>query len=111
MIIYNDNKGSLLLKKYINNNIKNRKFLSKLVSKSLGLSEICELKDIKSFYFDIGTHYYKPLKSLKFKNRDDYINYAQNPMKNIYVVGEMISHKQGWTEGALESVEKIIKKL
>jgi monoamine oxidase len=32
-------------------------------------------------------------------------------MKNIYVVGEMISHKQGWTEGALESVEKIINKI
>jgi hypothetical protein len=28
-------------------------------------------------------------------------------MKNLYVVGEMISNNQGWTEGALESVKEI----
>jgi monoamine oxidase len=33
---------------------------------------------------------------------------AQHPDKNILVVGEMISRKQGWTEGALESVEKVV---
>jgi thioredoxin reductase len=111
MIVYNDNKGALALKKYIKNTPANRKYLSKMVSKSLGLSQECKLKDIKSFYWNIGTHYYKPLKSLKFKDRNDYIKMAQNPQKNMYVVGEMISHKQGWTEGAIESVEKIIYKL
>jgi monoamine oxidase len=48
---------------------------------------------------------------LKFKDRNEYIKMAQNPQKNMYVVGEMISNKQGWTEGAIESVEKIIYKL
>jgi hypothetical protein len=112
MIVYSDNKGAKTLKKYAKNTPVNRKYLSKMVSKSLGItSTVCKLKDIKSYYWNIGTHYYKPLKNLKFKNRNEYIKMAQNPQKNMYVVGEMISHKQGWTEGAIESVEKIVYKL
>jgi hypothetical protein len=111
MIVYSDNKGALALKKYAKNTTSNRKYLSKMVSKSLGITPVCKLKDIKSFYWNIGTHYYKPLKNLKFKDRNEYIKMAQNPEKNMYVVGEMISHKQGWTEGAIESVENIVYKL
>ena len=111
MIAYTDNKGAKTLKKYIKNTPANRKYLSKMVYKSLGLNILCKLKDIKSYYWNIGTHYYKPLKNLKFKDRNDYIKKAQNPQKNMYVVGEMISHKQGWTEGAIESVEKIVYKI
>jgi len=111
MIAYTDNKGAKILKKYIKNTPTNRKYLSKMVSKSLGIFQKCKLKDIKSYYWNIGTHYYKPLKNLKFKNRNEYIKIAQNPQKNMYVVGEMISHKQGWTEGAIESVEKIVYKI
>jgi L-2-hydroxyglutarate oxidase LhgO len=111
MIVYNDNKGAKTLKKYAKNTPANRQYLSKMVSKSLGIIQECKLKDIKSFYWNIGTHYYKPLKNLKFKDRNEYIKKAQNPQKNMYVVGEMISHKQGWTEGAIESVEKIVYKL
>ena len=112
MIAYTDNKGAKTLKKYIKNTPANRKYLSKMVSKSLGITlTVCKLKDIKSYYWNIGTHYYKPLKNLKFKDRNEYIKNAQNPQKNMYVVGEMISHKQGWTEGAIESVEKIIYKI
>ena len=29
-------------------------------------------------------------------------------MKNMYVIGEAFSNNQGWTEGALESVNNII---
>ena len=112
MIAYTDNKGAKTLKKYIKNTPSNRKYLSKMVSKSLGItSTVCKLKDIKSYYWNIGTHYYKPLKNFKFKDRNDYIKRAQNPQKNMYIVGEMISHKQGWTEGAIESVEKIVYKI
>ena len=111
MIGYTDNKGAKSLKKYINNTPSNRQYLSKMISKSLNITPVCKLKDIKSFYWNIGTHYYKPLKNLNFKNRNDYIKKAQNPQKNMYVVGEMISHNQGWTKGAIESVEKIIYKI
>ena len=46
----------------------------------------------------------------KTKNREQFIRAAQNPVPCMYVVGEMISRKQGWTEGALESVNAIISK-
>jgi L-2-hydroxyglutarate oxidase LhgO len=111
MIAYTDNKGARFLKKYTKNTPGNRKFMSKILCKSFGIKQVCKLKDIKSFYWNTGTHYYKPLKNLKFKNRNEYIKKAQNPEKNMYVVGEMISHNQGWTEGAIESVQKIIHKL
>jgi hypothetical protein len=43
-----------------------------------------------------------------FKNRKEFCDIAQCPEENIRVVGEMISMNQGWTEGALESVENVI---
>jgi hypothetical protein len=68
-----------------------------------------KIKTFKTYYWECGTHYYKPLKG--FENRDEFIEYAQHPEDGIYVVGEWISNNQGWVEGALESVEKIIKKI
>ena len=75
---------------------------------ALGLDEnVLELEDMIDFYWDIGTHYYTPIKG-GFKNRKDFCDHAQCPYENMRIVGEMISMKQGWTEGALESVENVI---
>ena len=53
-----------------------------------------------------GCHHWKPnCDSTKVAKQIQY------PQKNIYIVGEAFSHKQAWMEGALESVEEIIKKL
>jgi len=108
MIAYTDNKGALNLKKYIENTEYNRKYLCKLLEKSLILiKNTLKLISIKGFYWNEGTHYYDPLGN-NFKNRSEFIKKAQCPTKNIRIVGEMISRKQGWTEGALESVEQVI---
>jgi hypothetical protein len=64
------------------------------------------IDDIVIAFWDEGVHYYKPVKDLK-KN----INKLSNPAKNVYVVGEMISYKQGWVEGAIESADRVINKL
>ena len=56
------------------------------------------------FYWPIGTHYYQPL-SNEYKNRKDFIDEAQHPLPNILVVGEVVALNQGWTQGALESVQ------
>jgi hypothetical protein len=98
MIAYTDNKGATFLKDYKENTMENREFLSELVQKSLGIPIKIKLPSILGFYWQIGTHYYGPLKGFK------------NPAKNMIVVGEMISNNQGWTEGALESVEKVVTK-
>lgn len=110
MICYNDNKAANILKKRIENNEENRLFWCNLIEKLLGINNKLKLNNIKGFYWSIGTHYYKPL-NVKYKNRNEFIRIAQNPEKNMYVVGEVISIHQGWTEGALDSVQKIIKNI
>jgi hypothetical protein len=64
---------------------------------------------IKDFYWPIGTHYYEPLPN-NFKNRKEFIKKAQTPLPGMVVVGEMISMNQGWTQGALESVDAVVTK-
>jgi hypothetical protein len=97
MIAYCDNDDAIQLKKYMNN----KKYLAKLVQKTLNCEEL-KIIDVKSQYWNIGTHYYKPLSNFSLSK-------AQNPESNIFVVGESISNNQGWTQGALESVENIFR--
>lgn len=110
MIAYNDNEGSIILKNNLKNTVENRMLFARLLESALGLSnESIKLDAIKDFYWNIGTHYYEPL-SDKYKNRIEFIEKAQNPMKNIKVVGEVVALDQGWVEGALESVELAVTK-
>lgn len=107
MISYSDNKNALFLKPYLQNTKQNREMLCYLIEKSLGIPlHTLKIIGIKDFYWPIGTHYYDPLKN--FKSRDDFVKKAQNPEKGMLVVGEVVSRYQGWVEGALESVEKVV---
>jgi hypothetical protein len=109
MISYNDNANAESLKPYLENTPENRAFFCRLIEKSLGLpSGSLYLIAIKDFYWPIGTHYYEPLKG--FKTREEFVSYVQHPMKNMLVVGEVVSRYQGWTEGALESVKAVVTK-
>lgn len=124
MVGYSDNKGAKDTMKVINKDMQNKdnKYinLTKLLKKSLGIDENLDLKidenldlkidDITIFYWKNGTHYYKPLNRTLYKTRNEFIKKIQNPHKNIYVIGEVVSMNQGWTEGALESVNKILIK-
>jgi hypothetical protein len=78
-----------------------------MIEEALGLHTRVELMAIKAFYWEIGTHYYEPLKK-DYKNRSEFIDRAQHPYKNVLVVGEMIALHQGWTLGALESVDSVV---
>jgi hypothetical protein len=64
------------------------------------------VEDEKIIYWECGTHYFKPLLR-GYRDRDEYLEKVQNPMENVYVVGEAFSHEQGWCEGALQSVHNI----
>jgi len=116
MIVYTDNKGALALKNHIdhnrhndnNHNFKNREYFCRLIEKSCDLPfGSLFLTDMVSFYWNIGTHYYKPLSNIE-TSRKEFIYKAQHPMPNMFVVGEMVSRNQGWVEGALESVDAVI---
>ena len=112
MIAYNDNDNALLLKNNLQNTIENRELYSDLIEQSLGIQKSgvkLKIIAIKDFYWPVGTHYYEPLKK-DFKNRDEFVNQAQNPQNGMVVVGEVVSRYQGWVEGALESVNAVITK-
>ena len=111
MIAYCDNKGADYLRAFAANTAANRKILTRIIERSLHLPiDVVSLIRIKAFYWNIGTHYYKPLPP-SLRTREEFIERIQHPYKNLFVVGEMISTNQGWTEGAIESVDKIFPRL
>jgi Flavin containing amine oxidoreductase len=110
MIAYSDNEDAKYLKDRLMNTQKNRDYFCELLEEALGIPKgALNLISIKDYYWPVGTHYYEPLHG-PFKNRKDFIKKAQNPMTGMLVVGEMISMNQGWTQGALESVESVVTK-
>ena len=112
MIVYNDNANSLTLKKKTENTLQNRKFYEKSLENVLALPNgSLHLIGIRAFYWNYGTHYYRPLNKSLYKTREEFIRKAQRPSDNIFVVGELVSRNQGWTEGALESVREIIREI
>lgn len=112
MIVYNDNRRTLQLKDRTENTVPNREFYCKLIERALGIpsNNKLHLIGIRSFYWNVGTHYYKPLDTTKYKTREEFIVDAQNPEDGIVVVGEVVSIHQGWVEGALESVNSVVTK-
>ena len=112
MIVYNDNANALAFKSHIENTPKNRRFFEKCLERTLRIPEgSLHLTDIRSYFWNYGTHYYKPLDKKMFKTREQYIRKAQRPQENVFVVGEILSRNQGWVEGALESVEEVIREI
>uniref|UniRef100_A0A6C0KY35 Amine oxidase domain-containing protein n=1 Tax=viral metagenome TaxID=1070528 RepID=A0A6C0KY35_9ZZZZ len=110
LIAYSDNESAKYFKdnELLENNNNNREFFCSLIKKSLGIAEDIFLIAIKDFYWPIGTHYCEPLDTQQYKSRSDFMKKAQHPMHNMLVVGEMVSNDQGWTEGALDSVKKVV---
>ncbi len=69
--------------------------LEKLVEKSLNLKGL-KIAEKLACYWEAGIH--------GFSGKYD-IKRIRRPSSKIYVLGEMASEKQGWTEGAIESVD------
>jgi len=110
MIAYSDNEAAKSLKSRLENTSENREYFCNLLELSLGIPNgTLYLNAILDFYWPIGTHYYDPLPN-NFKNRKEFIKKAQIPLPCMLVVGEMISMNQGWTQGALESVDAVVTK-
>lgn len=105
MIVYNDNQSALELKGRIENTPANCRFYERLLEDVLQVSGL-HLVAIRAFYWEIGTHYYKPL--VGHESRESFMTKAQRPAENVFVVGELVSRNQGWTEGCLESVAEVL---
>jgi len=66
------------------------------------------IDDIVYKYWDTGVHYFKPMQTYNIRTL---IKSLQNPIPNVFVVGELCSYQQGWANGAVDSVERIRTKL
>jgi hypothetical protein len=109
MIAYTDNQHATRLK--AKGAVEVREMYSKWIQNALGIPKetpSLNIIAIRDYYWNDGTHYYAPLTG-EFKTRGEFIRKAQNPMKGMVVVGEMVSRHQGWVEGALESVDAVTR--
>lgn len=110
MIAYSDNTNALIQKRYLNNTVENRNLYCDLIEESLGIpSGSLKIIAMKDFYWPIGTHWVSPLKG-PYRTRNEFVYKAQHPQNGMLIVGEVVSRYQGWTEGALQSVEAVLTK-
>ena len=63
--------------------------------------------DIFIAYWSIGDHVLKPYG--KYKTIDNLLDKLSKPCKNVYIIGEMLSKRPGYVDGAIQSVERIFK--
>jgi hypothetical protein len=102
MISYNDSHNTIYWKKQLENNNKKEQ-LNKINNKIKKLNlNIPPATDLDVIIWNEGVHYFKPN-----KNINKLIHKLSHPDKHIYIIGEMMSFKQGWVEGALESVDRL----
>jgi hypothetical protein len=74
------------------------------------------IQDPKLFFWPCGTHYFSPSSIRTLSEREKWLQQACHPCHPchphsslpLYLAGEGLSTNQGWTEGALESVERVL---
>lgn len=107
MIVYADNASAVHLMKKVND----AKYMASKVEKALSLEKgSLNILSLQAHCWSIGTHYNTPLPKA-FETREDFIYKAQRPMANVWVIGEVVAMDQGWTEGALQSVQEVIEEV
>lgn len=105
MASYSDHSNAKYWQTIIEKNKKSQiqKVETELVKLPININKV---DDVEIGYWDEGVHYYKPIVGTTLNKL---IKKLSKPAKNIFVVGEIISKKQGWVEGAIQSVDSIIK--
>jgi protoporphyrinogen oxidase len=105
MSSYCDSKYALYWEKIINHTRNNDKLKNTLLYWLRKVEpNTNEVTDVVYQFWDEAVHYYKPMVDIKKQ-----LIQLQNPINNMYVVGELVSLRHGWVEGAIGSVNKIIK--
>jgi hypothetical protein len=110
MIAYADNHNATRLKPYLDNTREsNKRYFERQMERVLGLNgSTLSIIAFTSYYWKIGTHYLEPHDTRNYRNLQQMLDLAQHPVPGILVVGEAVSAHQGWTEGALESVDRVL---
>jgi monoamine oxidase len=103
MTSYADNTDAVKLKKLLTMTKKEQiETVQKLLDKVDIIANNSIINDILCYYWDEGVHYYKPFGDLGMNKT---IKMLRNPIRGIKVIGEIVSKKQGWVEGAIESAK------
>jgi len=102
MAVYCDSKNALYWNQMNDNELK-KKLLYWLKKIEINTTEI---DDVICKFWDEAVHFYKPNNNIKKT-----LKKLQNPIKNVYVVGEVVSLRHGWVEGAIQSVDAIYNKI
>ena len=102
IIASTDNDHATFLK-----DITDKELYVKWTKEALEIPDKLHIIGMRHYYWECGTHYYEPL-CPKYSSRPKFIRKAQNPVKDMFIVGEMVARHQGWVEGALESVDAVI---
>jgi monoamine oxidase len=63
--------------------------------------------DIFIAFWSVGDHIIKPYG--KYKTIDNLLDKLSKPCKNVYIIGEMLSLRPGYVDGAIQSVERLFK--
>lgn len=107
MASYSDNTGAKYWKSVslLDKKSQIKKVENKLQDLDIGINKV---DDLEIGYWQEGIHYYKPFGSVKFP---DLLKKLSKPSKNVFVIGEIISKKQGWVEGCIESVNRVFSSL
>jgi hypothetical protein len=98
-VSYSDNENAVRVA------AKSKKEIQQDVRRILGRPVV--LTRVLRCFHTVGTHFFRPLPP-SFRSRADFVDAVQNPSEGLFVVGEAVALDQGWTEGALQSVERIL---
>lgn len=105
MLSYSDNRHA----DTVYHHADDRDWLAATTERALDLPRgSIRVTGVKALYFPIGTHYNSPLPD-RYPSRAAFRKEALHPTPRISVIGEAVSRHQGWVEGALESVEEVLK--
>ena len=103
MVSYADNTDAIKLKKLLGmSKIEQIERVQKLLDKINIISNNSIITDIYIYYWDEGVHYYKPFGN---NSMNKILKMLKNPIRGIKVIGEIVSKRQGYVEGAIESVK------
>lgn len=98
MVAYADNESARTLRKLTKSQVQ-----TLLRNKYPGATIV----SMKKVYWEEGTHFFHP----HSQDTSTLLKSLQNPMPNVYVIGEAFSQDQGWTEGALNSAHAVMRKI
>lgn len=99
MIAYTDGEDAIFLYSRIIDSNDDEKRQKKVIERYLPDNVIID--EMRVFYWSEAIHQYK--------TSDVDFNLLRNPQKGLYVVGEAVADIQGWTEGALRSINSLFK--